>query len=256
MCEPAADETLGEEETISMELTRQHVVEVLRRAGLKRDPRPIRPLCLVAGGWLASFFAVNLVIVLIGVAARWAGTDPRIHENGWPDIRNLRVVDDRLLVGGETSTEQYRELAERDVTLVIDARTGGRADVSTDDRQQLAELGLDYTPLPIADGRAPTPAQIRRFLDLVATADGRVFAHCGGGVGRSTSLAAAYEAAQGQDPSVLEQLAVGPPTIEQIWFVSTLRPHDPEHGISPAVAVMSRVVDAPRSLYGWAKSIV
>ncbi len=142
------------------------------------------------------------------------------------------------------------------MTLVIDTRTGGAADASTDDPQQLAELGLDYAALPIPDGRAPTPPQIRRFLELVANADGRVFAHCGGGVGRSTSLAAAYEAAQGQDPSVLEQLATGPPTIEQIWFVATLRPNHPEHGISPAVAVMSRAVDAPRTLYGWAMSML
>jgi protein tyrosine phosphatase (PTP) superfamily phosphohydrolase (DUF442 family) len=218
---------------------------------MKRIPRALRPICLVAGGWLALFLTVTLLILLTGVAARWAGKDPRIHGAGWPGITNLRVVDDHLLIGGETSTEEYRDLAARDVTLVIDTRTGG-----ADDPAQLAELGLDYTRLPIPDGRAPTPAQIRRFLDLVVSADGRVFAHCGGGVGRSTSLAAAYEAAQGQDPSVLEQLATGPPTIEQIWFVATLRPDHPENGISPAVAVVSRVVDAPRSLYGWVKSIV
>lgn len=202
------------------------------------------------------FVAVNVLILLIGVAARWAGKDPRVHDDDWPDITNLRVVDDRLLVGGETSPEQYRELAESDVTLVIDTRTGGSTDASTDDPQQLAELGLDYARVPIPDGWAPTPAQIGRFLALVDSADGRVFAHCGGGVGRSTSLAAAYEAAQGRDPSVLEQLAVGPPTIEQIWFVATMRPDHPEHGVSPAVVVVSRTIDAPRTLYGWAKSVL
>lgn len=223
---------------------------------MRRIPRALRPPCLVAGGWLALFLAVNLVILLSGVAARWAGKDPRAHGDRWPDIRNLRVVANQLLVGGDTSPDQYRELAESDVTLVIDMRTGVGADVSSDDARQLVDLGLDYASLPIPDGRAPTPAQIRRFLDLVATANGRVFAHCGGGVGRSTSIAAAYEAAQGQDPSVLEQLATGPPTIEQIWFVATLRPNHPDHGISPAVAVTSRVVDAPRGLYGRVKSIL
>ncbi len=219
-------------------------------------PGPLRRFCVVVGGWLALFLAVNIVVVLIGVAARWAGKDPRVHDDRWPDIRNLRVVGDRLLVGGATSLEQYRELAERDVTLVIDMRTDSSADLSTDEPEQLTALGLDYAELPIPDGRAPTPAQIRRFLDLVAAADGRVFAHCGGGVGRSTSIAAAFEAARGENPSVLEQLATGPPTVEQIWFVATLRPNRPDHGISPAVAVMSRVVDAPRGPYGWVKSIL
>ena len=91
----------------------------------KRIPGQLRPFCLVVSGWVGLFLAVNLVVRLSGVAARWAGKDPRVHDDSWPDIRNLRVVGDRLLVGGATSLEQYRGLAERDVTLVIDMRTGG-----------------------------------------------------------------------------------------------------------------------------------
>jgi uncharacterized protein (TIGR01244 family) len=222
---------------------------------VKRIPRPLRPVCVVVGGWLGVFLVVNLVFVLTGVAARWAGKDPRTHDDGWPGITNLRLVDDKLLIGGETSPEDYRRLAERDVTLVIDARTDSPADSTTDDPELLTELGMEYVQLPIHDGRAPTPAQIRRFLDMVDAADGRVFAHCGGGVGRATSLAAVYEAAQGQDPSTMEQLATGPPTIEQIWFVATLRPDHPVHHINPAIAVASRVIDTPRTAFGWFKSL-
>lgn len=217
---------------------------------MKRVPRPLRVLGIVAASWLGVFLVVNGTILLTGVAARWAGKDPRLHGDGWPGITNLRMVDDRLLVGGQTTAAEYRELAERGVTLVIDARTGDSSDPSYDDPQELAELGLDYAKLSIPDGRAPTPSEIRRFLDLVESADGLVFAHCGGGVGRATSLTAAYEASQGGDPSVLEQLATGPPTLEQIWYVGTLRPNHPEHAISPVVAVVSRIIDAPRTLYG------
>lgn len=221
---------------------------------LKRIPRPLRPVCVVVGGWLGLFLVVNLVIVLSGLVSRWAGKDPRLDEDGWPGIRHLREVDGKLLVGGETSPEEYRQLAERGVTLVIDARTGSATDATTDDPEFLADLGIDYASLRVPDGQPPSPAQTRRFLDLVESAEGRVFAHCGGGVGRSTSLAAVYEAARGQDPSTLEQLAVGPPTIEQIWFVSTLRPDHPEHRVSPVVAVTSRLVDAPRTAFGWLTS--
>ena len=57
-----------------------------RRAvdAVKRIPRPLRSFCLVVGGWLALFLAVNLVVVLIGVAARWAGKDPRVHDDIGP----------------------------------------------------------------------------------------------------------------------------------------------------------------------------
>lgn len=221
-------------------------------------PRPRRALAvagLAVGGWIGLYAVTTTAVVLTGVVARWAGKDPRLDtDEGWPGIRHLRLVDDRLLVGGQTTIEEYRGLADRGVTLVIDVRAGGRVDASEDDEEALAALGLDYAALPIPDGRAPTAAQIRRFLDLVEDAEGRVFAHCGGGVGRSTSLAAAYEAEQGENPSVIEQVAVGPPTIEQIWFVATLRPDHPDHDISPVVAITSRIVDSPRTAYGWLRS--
>jgi len=217
-------------------------------------PWPARVAVTVVGGWIGLFLVVNMSFVLAGVAARWAGKDPRLNDDRWPGVTHLRMVDDTLLVGGQTTIEEYRGLADHGVSLVIDARTGGRADQGTDDPEALARLGIDYVALPIPDGRAPTPAQVRRFLTLVDSADGRVFAHCGGGVGRSTSLAAAYEAARGHDPSIAEQLAVGPPTIEQVWYVGTLQAGHPAHSISPAVAVVSRVVDFPRTVWGWARS--
>ena len=222
---------------------------------LTRIPRLLRVVLGVAAGWLGGFVVVNVVVLLVGVVARWQGKDPQLRSNEWPGITHLRQVDDHLLVGGQTTLPEYKELAEHGVTLVVDVRpSGDRAGANRDQRdnpEALREIGLDYVSLPIPDGRAPTPDQIRRFIDVVDSNEGRVFAHCGGGVGRSTSLAAAYEAAHGQDPSVMEQLAVGPPTLEQIWFVATLEPNHPEHGISPVVAIASRLVDAPRTLYGY-----
>lgn len=215
--------------------------------------RSLRVVGIAVASWVGVFLAVNVTILLAGVAARVAGKDPRLHNDDWPPITHLRMVDDKLLVGGQTSLPEYEGLKDQGVTLVVDVRpTFDRHKASErDDPEALRRIGLDYVSLPIPDGRAPTPDQIRRFLEIVDSADGRVYAHCGGGVGRSTSLAAAYEASQGQDPSVLEQLATGPPTLEQIWFVATLSPDEPEHAISPAVAVVSRAVDSPRTVYGW-----
>jgi protein tyrosine phosphatase (PTP) superfamily phosphohydrolase (DUF442 family) len=213
--------------------------------------RVLRWLGIALGSWLGVFVLVNVVVLLLGAAARASGKDPQLRDDEWPDITHLRMVDDKVLFGGQTSLAEYRELVDHGVTRIIDVRGHQRFDQSgRDDPIALDELGLEYVSLPISDGRAPTPAQIRRFLELVDGAEGRVFAHCGGGVGRSTSMAAAYEASIGRDPSVLEQVAVGPPTIEQIWFVRTLSPGHPEHRISPAVAVVSRIVDAPRTLWG------
>jgi uncharacterized protein (TIGR01244 family) len=219
---------------------------------IARIPRPLRWIGLAVGSWLGLFLLLQVVLLVVGAAARGAGKDPQLHDDDWPDITHLRMVDDKLLFGGQTTEAEYRQLADHGVTRVIDVRGPQKFDQSgRDDPVVLDQLGLEYVALPITDGHAPTPAQIRRFLELVDEADGKVFAHCGGGVGRSTSFAAAYEASQDQDPSVLEQIAVGPPTLEQIWFVGTMRPGHPEHHISPAVAVVSRFVDAPRTLWGY-----
>ena len=41
---------------------------------------------------------------------------------------------------------------------------------------------------------------------------------------------------------------------KKLWFAATLSPDHPEHHISPAIAVVSRIVDSPRAVYGWVKS--
>jgi hypothetical protein len=71
--------------------------------------------------------------------------------------------------------------------------------------------------------------------------------HCGGGVGRSTALQAAYEASRGHDPSVWEYIAIGPPSLEQAWFIADADPGDPTGG-NGIVSTLSRAIDAPRRL--------
>jgi uncharacterized protein (TIGR01244 family) len=219
---------------------------------MRRIPRPLRAPLYLLGGWLALFTIVNVAIILAGMASRWSGKDPQAHDDDWPAVSHLRLVDDKLVFGAQPTPADYEVLAEHGVTTVIDLREGSPAPgrPGRDDPAALTDLGIDYHPLPVTDGEAPSRREIREFLAIVEAADGRVYAHCSGGVGRSTTLAAVYQAAVGQDPSVLEQLAVGPPTIEQIWFVGTLRPGHPVHRINPVVAVASRVIDHPRTLWG------
>ena len=219
---------------------------------MRRIPRLLRVPLYLLGSWLALFAIVNVVIVLAGVASRWAGKDPQLRDDDWPDISHLRLVDDTVAFGAQPTPEDYEALADHGVTTVVDFREGGPApdEPGRDDPAALARLGIDDHPLAVTDGEAPSERDVREFLAIVDDADGRVFAHCSGGVGRSTTMAAVYQAARGQDPSVLEQVAVGPPTIEQVWFVGTLRPDHPEHRINPVIAGVSRVVDYPRTLWG------
>ncbi|MFG3020304.1 hypothetical protein ACGFZQ_17440 [Streptomyces sp. NPDC048254] len=75
--------------------------------------------------------------------------------------------------------------------------------------------------------------------------------HCGAGVGRTGTMAAAYLVETGQQSpgaAVRRNLAVGPPSIEQIYYGLSLGPGRMRQPPFPVVTV-SRLVDAPRRLW-------
>jgi protein-tyrosine phosphatase len=131
---------------------------------------------------------------------------------------------------------------------VVDLRA--EPDLPVDDAM-VRSFGLRIVSLPIRDGQTPTRAQMDEFLRVVAASDGTVFVHCGAGVGRTGSVAAAYLVATGQASGVratLRNLSVGPPSLEQIAFTTRLQ----EGGARRAnvlVVAASRMLDAPRRIW-------
>lgn len=210
-----------------------------------------RPVYLAAVTYLTVALAINAVILLaVGAAKLFAG-HAVLPDATLPPIHNFRKVDERVWAGAATGTGQYRRLAAAGVTVVVDLRTGAPGD-ARDEPVVLREMSLDYVWLPLRDGHAPDAAMVSRFLEVVREADGIVYMHCGGGVGRSYSLQAAYEAALGRDPSVADLFAFGPPTVEQAWFVLAAEPGRPAAGDNRFVEIVSRfVVDGPRTVINW-----
>lgn len=207
---------------------------------LSRWPRTL-------GRALLAYLAVTIAVQLVGFAlilvARVSAGDPRSDDGA--GVANLRVVDDTVWAGAQPGPAAYRELARRGVTHVVDLRTGADDDERHDDPDRLRALGMDYTWVPVPDGHAPRAADVRTFLEVVGRSDGIVFVHCGGGVGRSSVMQAAYLAAAGTDPRFLEVAAVGPMTLEQLWVVATSGADDPGAS-NPVIRRVSEVLDAPR----------
>ena len=194
----------------------------------------------------ALVVVIAQALLLVGVAAaRIVGERPTTDMAG---VRNFRTVDSQMWAGGQPEGDAYRELAARGVRLVVDLRTGSRDDPTEDDPALLGQLGVGYLRLPVPDGHVPSEDQVRRFLAAVRETDGVVFVHCGGGVGRTSALTAASMRATGAGPRLVDTMAVGPHTVEQLWFVAT-------GDTNPLVRRTSELLDAPRRAWSRLRSL-
>jgi protein tyrosine phosphatase (PTP) superfamily phosphohydrolase (DUF442 family) len=210
--------------------------------------------------WLVLGYAAAVacfhVLVLAGtVATRALGHDPRRSTLG--TVQNLRPVDDRVWASGQPNESEYRALAARGLRLVVDLRSGVADDPILDDPALLAEMDVARLHLPVADGQVPTRAQIDEAIGAIRRSEGLALLHCGGGVGRSGSAGAAYLAGTGQDPSLFAAMAVGPMTLEQLWYVATARAgHVPAmHGpVDWTVSRISGALDLPRRALAKARA--
>ena len=163
-------------------------------------------------------------------------------------ITNFTVVDDHVWRGAAPGARGYESLAAEGVTTIVDLRA--EDDIRVDENA-LGELGLTRFHLPLRDGQAPSVDLVDRFLEIVEQSEGRVYVHCGAGVGRTGTMAAAYlverEGATSAE-ALRRNLAVGPPSLEQLAFASRLRQGEIKKAPAALVAV-SRVLDAPRRIW-------
>lgn len=202
-------------------------------------------LLLSVGVVLALLVVANLTVLGLSLAAR---TSAEAWAPAVPGIDNLRVVDARVLRGDAPPSTGYRGLAALGVSTVVDLRAEDDLDVP---EELLSTLDIERVHLPVRDGQTPTAEQVRRFIEVVEHAEGRVYLHCGAGVGRTGSMAAAYLVGTGQVSRLTAlrlNLAVGPPSLEQIAYAALLDPRDFRQP-PLVVKVVSRFFDAPRRLW-------
>ena len=218
------------------------------------DPTPNRSLSRTLVRLLAGFVVFVLAgnLAILG-ASLWARKS-HAESFGVPGVGNFQRLDDRVWRGKAPTTEGYRNLAALGVSTIVDLR----AESDVTDRQALFdELGIEDVRMPIRDGQSPTEGLVEEFLQVVRKADGVVFVHCGAGVGRTGVMAAAYLVASGKADgwSAMQQnLAVGPPSLEQLAFAARLDPDELSGGESMdlpgfMVVALSRTLDAPRRLW-------
>lgn len=199
----------------------------------------------MVGSLLVLLLLGNGVIMGATLWFQWGAGPAGASAEG---IDNVRRVDDKVLRGAAPSADGLRDLVAVGVTTVVDLRAEADLHVFDD---VLDELGIVRHHLPVRDGQLPTEAQVREFLAIVESSPGAVFLHCGAGVGRTGAMTAFYLNATGQargTEALRKNLAVGPPSLEQIVFSVQTAGGDYRRP-SAGVTALSRVLDAPRRIW-------
>jgi protein tyrosine phosphatase (PTP) superfamily phosphohydrolase (DUF442 family) len=126
------------------------------------------------------------------VTAWWAA-DHLVRAIMGANIRQVSQIDSQLHVGGQYRRRGWPRLEARGITAVVNMR------VEFDD----AAAGIapaDYLHLPVADDHAPTLEQLSigsTFIAEQTAKGGGVYVHCGSGIGRAATMAAAYLTTKG-----------------------------------------------------------
>ena len=125
----------------------------------------------------------------------WA-SDHAVRRVTGANIRRVSQVTPQLHVGGQYSRHGWTRLAARGITAVVNMR------IEFDDH----EAGVApprYLYLPTVDDTAPSIEHLREgvaFIEHEIEQGGGVFVHCGSGVGRAPTMAAAYLVHTGLTP--------------------------------------------------------
>ncbi len=199
------------------------------------------------GGAVAFLLLGNLAILAASWWARETTPSPAVAAP-IVGIDNLQAVDDRLWRGAAPTSEGYRGLARAGVRTVIDLRAEEGLE---GDARAVRDLGMKLVHIPVRDGQVPTTEEVDAFLAATREADGRIFVHCGAGVGRTGAMVGVYQVAERElsgGAALRRNLAVGPPSLEQIAFVARMG-DGPTAKPGAVVTAVSRVLDAPRRIW-------
>jgi predicted protein tyrosine phosphatase len=129
-------------------------------------------------------------------ATAWWAADHAVRILLGAPIRRVSQIVPQLYVGGQHRRHGLSRMKERGITAVVNMR------IEFDDAP--AGLAFDrYLHLPTVDDHAPTLEHLRQGVDFI-TAEfrrgGVVYIHCGSGIGRAATMAAAYFVSTGQTP--------------------------------------------------------
>ncbi len=143
-------------------------------------------------------------------------------------VQSMSEITPQLHVGGQYRQRGWGRLGARGITAVVNLR------IEFDD-EAAGIAPRRYLYLPTVDDTPPSLEHLRQGVDFIAEEterEGGVYVHCGSGVGRAPTMAAAYLVSTGSRPEeawarIFERRPFIRPKPEQVAqvdrFAQTLR---------------------------------
>ena len=134
--------------------------------------------------------AALLTLVLAGPA--FAQAPVRAITPDSVTIYNFAKVNDRYFRGGQPLGDHYADLAALGVKTVINL-IGDAGEIDRREQALVEQYGMRYVHIPMHTRKAPTEAEIAKFMSIVDAPDGgAVYVHCVGGRHRTGVMTAIY----------------------------------------------------------------
>ena len=112
-------------------------------------------------------------------------------------LKKYSAVTDQLWVGGQHRPKGWKWMQDQGITAIVNLRK------EFDDA--VVEIAPpNYLYLPTIDNTPPTIEDLQRGVDFITQEienGGKVYIHCGVGVGRAPTLAACYLTSTGMSPA-------------------------------------------------------
>ena len=137
---------------------------------------------------IAAVFAATMLCAGTTDAQKFARQDSvrslpgpvLLETSGMFQERYAKVGDD-MFIAGQPTERALREMKAQGVTTIVNLRTPPEmARIGFDEEKLIAELGMKYVYLPVrGDAQFPYSTEtLKKFTDVMRTADGKVLLHC------------------------------------------------------------------------------
>lgn len=121
--------------------------------------------------------AIYLFLALLFAGATYAVADIIELQNEAAEVKNIKVLDQQLIVSGQPWGDELQSLAKQGVKTVINLRSDYEME-DYNEQKVVQAAGMKYIHLPISGANDVNAENAAKLSELIGQQDGIVLVHC------------------------------------------------------------------------------